>query len=446
LNGVTIALLIMRPRSAWPAMLLGIEVGVGLGEYLDNNTLASVVWQRLFSLAEVVISAALLPAFHGLEPWLRKPRIYRRFIAALLLGPGISGVMAAIFFHITTGQGYLAAFDDWAPSDALGIAAIMPLALSCLSAEMRDLFRPRAIPRTLGVLAAALACAAAVFSVSSYPLLFLLFPALLVVDSLLGFSGSAIAVLAISLMAVYCTTHGMGPFGVWPSSLAVTSNVALQLYLGFQLVALFPASLMLLERRRMAVELRDRNQQLLLLASVDGLTGIANRRSLDERFAQEWNSATRFHASLALIMIDIDHFKQFNDLYGHPAGDLCLQAVAAALQSTVQRAPDHLARFGGEEFALLLPHTDLAGAVHVAEQLRDAVLDLKIDHRGSASGQVTISLGCAALVPAKGVQNVTLLELADSALYDAKRSGRNCVRTPPSTSHTGLPLIRRLRA
>jgi diguanylate cyclase (GGDEF)-like protein len=127
-------------------------------------------------------------------------------------------------------------------------------------------------------------------------------------------------------------------------------------------------------------------------------------------------------------MIDIDHFKQFNDIYGHHAGDRCIQAVASALQSKVQRGQDHLARFGGEEFALLLPHTDLQGALHIAEQMRLAVLDLAIPHRAGAEGQVTISLGCAALSPVHGEDECKLLESADAALYQAKSAGRNQVQ------------------
>jgi diguanylate cyclase (GGDEF)-like protein len=219
----------------------------------------------------------------------------------------------------------------------------------------------------------------------------------------------------------------------------VTRDVAFQLFLGFHLVALFPASIMILERRRMAAELVDRNAQLLLLASLDGLTGIPNRRSLDERFAQEWSRAIRVGTPLALVMIDIDHFKQFNDIYGHHAGDRCLQAVATALQAKVQRGQDHLARFGGEEFALLLPHTDLQGALHIAEQLRLAVLELAIPHRAGAEGQVTISLGCAALGPVNGDSESRLLETADAALYQAKSMGRNQVYGAES-EHLPLPL------
>ena len=439
LNGITIALLICRPKSEWIPMLLGIELGIGLGEYLDANTLGSTIWQRIFSLIEVVLSAWFLPRFNTLEEWLRKPRIFLRFVCALVVGPLVSGVMAAVYFKVTKQQAFLSALDDWATADAIGIAAIMPLAISIRSQEMVALFRGKAAWRTLAVLVVAFASATIVFSVSQYPLLFLLYPTLLLVDSILGFSGSSLAVAAISFLSVYLTTNGKGPFGNWPAGLPVTRDVAFQLFLGFHLVALFPASISILERRRMAAELVDSNAQLLLLASLDGLTGIANRRSLDERFSQEWGRAIRVQTPLALVMIDIDHFKQFNDIYGHHAGDRCLQAVAAALQGKVQRGQDHLARFGGEEFALLLPHTSLEGALYIAEQMRLAVLDLAIPHRAAESEQVTISLGCAALTPANGEDESRLLEIADAALYQAKSEGRNRVHGADS-QHRVLPI------
>ena len=427
LNGVTIAILLMHPRSEWPAILIGVGIGSGIGECLDGNSVGIELLLRPISLLEVTISALLLPRFSTLGEWLRKPRIFTQFLGALLLGPSISGVLAALVFHLSAHQGYLSAFDDWAPSDALGIAVTMPLALSLRTTEMRDLFRPAQFFKTLSVLGLAFLVAGLVFGVSRYPLLFLLYPAMFLVESVLAFSGSAVAVLGVALIAVYLTGGGLGPFGVWPKDLPVSRDVAIQIYLGFQLLALFPASILLLERRRMATELSDTNEQLLMLASLDGLTGIPNRRSLDERFAQEWSRAVRLQTPVGLVMIDIDHFKQYNDLYGHHAGDECLQAVARVLYSEVRRTHDHVARFGGEEFALLLPHTDVEGAVHMAEILREAVENLAIDHRGCANGVVTVSIGCAAITPKLGENKLSLLQMADAALYEAKRSGRNRV-------------------
>ena len=427
LNGITIALLLRYRRRDWPSILLGVAVGTGIGEYLDDNTLVSEMWQRLFSVIEVLISASLLPLFFSLDRWLRTPYIFVRFVAALVFGPAISGLMAAIFFHQTQHLPYLLGFNGWATADAIGIAATMPLTLSIWSPEMLSLFRGRATIRTIGAIAFALAVATVIFTTARYPLLFLLYPVLLLVDSLLDFPGAALTVACICLIAVYCTTNGMGPFGVWPADLPVNRDVALQLYLGFHMVALFPASLLFMERKRMAEKLRESNRQLQMLASLDGLTSISNRRALDNQFAVEWKRAIRTQMPLALLMIDIDHFKQFNDLYGHHAGDQCLQSVARLLASRVRRPQDFVARYGGEEFAMLLPHTDLDGARKVAEEMRTAIVELSIEHGGSPSGRLTVSVGCSTCTPALGQDQLALLQMADAALYQAKQAGRNRV-------------------
>ncbi len=429
LNGANIALLLMRPRSQWLWVLLGIEIGTGLGEYVDDNTLRTVVTGRLCSAIEVVISACVLPAFVDLDRWLRTPHVFQRFFAALILGPGISGVLAATIAHATQGQAYLSAFNDWATADALGVAATMPLALSLRSPEMRKLFGRRALPRTLGIQALALCGAVLIFTVSRYPLVFLLYPLLLLVDSLLAFAGSAIAVVGVCLISVYCTIHSLGPFGHWPDDLYLPRNLALQIYFGFHLVALFPASIMLMERRRLAEELRVTNTRLVVLASLDGLTGIANRRSFDERFSQEWSRAVRQRRPVAVALIDLDNFKQYNDLYGHVAGDRCLCAVAQALAAEIQRPEDLVARYGGEEFALLLPDTSAEGASRVGERIRAAISELAIDHLGNSWNRVTVSIGYCSMMPVTGDGQAGLVQLADAALYQAKSAGRNRVET-----------------
>lgn len=172
--------------------------------------------------------------------------------------------------------------------------------------------------------------------------------------------------------------------------------------------------------------LQSVNEQLKRLSSLDGLTGISNRRSFDERLNEEWNRERRNVAPLSLILIDIDFFKLYNDNYGHLAGDECLARVANCLKETVHRPGDFVARYGGEEFVVILPETDEKGAMVIAENLRLAVEKMNLEHKMSkVSNHVTISLGVATILPSKLITQETLIDSADKALYTSKEKGRN---------------------
>ena len=174
--------------------------------------------------------------------------------------------------------------------------------------------------------------------------------------------------------------------------------------------------------------LEKQNAALARLADTDGLTGLANRRHLDERMALEVARAARERTPLSLIMIDVDFFKRYNDTYGHAAGDDCLRMVARVLAATVNRPADLAARFGGEEFAVLLPNTAQDGARRIAEAICGGVRASGMPHGASELGFVTISAGVATAVPAPGGDGRALVEAADAALYEAKEAGRNGVR------------------
>ena len=178
--------------------------------------------------------------------------------------------------------------------------------------------------------------------------------------------------------------------------------------------------------RRETAELAEANAELQRLSNVDGLTSIANRRLFDDFLAREWQRAIRREEPLTLVMIDVDHFKYYNDTYGHHTGDDCLRQVAAALQANIKRTADLVARYGGEEFAAILPDTDGAGAAKVAERLRTAVQALAMPHAASpVSDVVTVSVGAATMVPTGGISPLNLIAQADQALYQAKQGGRN---------------------
>ncbi len=181
-------------------------------------------------------------------------------------------------------------------------------------------------------------------------------------------------------------------------------------------------------RARVRTHLTLKRQADLLrsLAFVDGLTGVANRRRFDDSLQREWRRSRRNGASLALLLIDVDHFKQFNDCYGHLVGDSCLQAVAGALKTCLGRSHDLVARYGGEEFVCLMPDCDARGALAKAEELRQAVIALAIPHQDSPTAAiVTISIGAAITIPVDDNQAEALLELADEQLYTSKTAGRN---------------------
>lgn len=180
------------------------------------------------------------------------------------------------------------------------------------------------------------------------------------------------------------------------------------------------------ERKIAELALERANQALDRLAHLDGLTQIANRRRFDQAIGSEWSRLKREGKELGLIMADIDYFKQFNDIYGHQAGDDCLRSVASTLAALVHRPADLVARYGGEEFVILLPDTDIFGCRQIAEKMRQKIEQLHIPHVGSeAHSVVTMSFGVAVESPGTADGYEVLLRAADKALYQAKKGGRN---------------------
>ncbi len=267
----------------------------------------------------------------------------------------------------------------------------------------------------------------------------------------LGIGPAVLGLTSLALALVVFQRRLQDPLSLWMavSLLAAVLDVSLTLFSGgrftfgwyvARLLSLLTGVTMLIallsELIRQARRVADVNAQLEQMLGTDSLTGLRNRRSFETSMEQEWRRGRRDQTALSLLMIDIDVFKGYNDRYGHPAGDACLRRVAVALDGQVQRPADLVARLGGEEFVILLPGTEEAGAAQVAERVRAAVADLAIEHGGSLLGEVTISVGVATRRPADwSAQPAELVNAADRALYQAKGSGRNLVcveqKAPP---------------
>ena len=196
-------------------------------------------------------------------------------------------------------------------------------------------------------------------------------------------------------------------------------------------------------RKRAEQELQVAYREVEKLAIVDPLTGLANRRRFDAYLATEWRRGLREREPLSIVLIDVDLFKLYNDTYGHVRGDSCLKQIAESAMDVVTRPGDLVARFGGEEFAIILPNTDRNGAVQIATEVSAALHHRSLLHEGSPYGIVTISAGCATMVPQLGLHASDLVESADHAMYDAKRAGRNqvCASEQQASEALAAPLV-----
>ncbi len=213
-----------------------------------------------------------------------------------------------------------------------------------------------------------------------------------------------------------------------PDVLTSKVKIFLELYRQRQLLEIKTRELdaKIMELETLKHELEESNEKLRKLSSLDGLTDLPNRRFFDETMNREWQRGTRRQKPLSLILADIDHFKAFNDAYGHVIGDDCLKKVANGLGKSIFRDVDTIARYGGEEFAAILPETDKEGGVLIIQRMLESIEALKIPHIASPTAKhVTVSFGLSTMVPSTDVSPTQLIESSDRALYLAKNSGRN---------------------
>ncbi|HEY8099557.1 MAG TPA: diguanylate cyclase [Burkholderiaceae bacterium] len=218
--------------------------------------------------------------------------------------------------------------------------------------------------------------------------------------------------------------------GLYAENWCVMPKVGTQLYLAIDANPIYDKAgnlLAVIETLRDMTAQKEAQHALELLATQDAVTGIANRRRFDELLQLEWGRAMRDAKVLTLLMVDVDHFKIYNDTYGHQAGDACLKGIATTMADCIQRTVDVVARYGGEEFAVILPNAPSSGAIVVAERIRSAIERLDLSEFIAQSSNVTISIGVATMTPLQPGGFTQLIAAADAALYQAKRAGRNRV-------------------
>lgn len=439
------ALLHYRGQRAWLFALLAFTSEfIGIAHIFPLLT-ASLLC--LVNLLEVFVAYALMRRV-GCSPRLERVQDFGHFvIAGPLVGALLAGLVAGVVLQETLDTGgtpYLTLARLWWFGDALGLLIYTPLLLAFSAPRHAN---PPPMPWSrldVMVVVFTAALAVAVFASPSgqatglgYLTPTLLLPSVLYMAVRLEVRWTTLATALISLATAWALTNGHLTIGsasrhlviMWAQEFIVTLCIV---GIGF--------SILLRQLRRHESELEAKvlertqalensNRQLAVLSATDGLTGVANRRYFDEAFAREWGRTARTGETLALVMLDVDYFKSYNDHYGHLSGDDCLRDIANLLTTHYRRTGDVVARYGGEEFVLLTQVTDAVAAFGAADALREALHNLALPHAASPLGVVTVSIGLAVCVPSAHDSADSLLQHADQMLYQAKAAGRNRTHT-----------------
>ena len=573
-NGLQLGLLLTAPRRRWAGLVIAGCLANLLSSVVVGDPIPLICRATGYNALEVVL--AVLPQRQALADAadLTRTRPFLRFLVfGVVVAPVITSLVVfadAQFSGVGPGLDLLT---NWITGHALGIATMAPVTLAFRRESVAQLLQRKALGELLLGFLAVVGVSLVVFAQSSYPLLFLIFPPMLLVAMRTGFIGTTVCVLVVVVIAVVFTSLGHGPLSLVHSRTVGVAFSAmsdrfllLQLFIASLLLSLFPIVVALAERQRglhavegaknrlrlladystdvilltdasnrrlyvspavkevfgwtpeeflkqsyvdmvhpddlervralqreaenqsatlsmiyrahradgreiwlesqvtnfrdsdfreLAVEagvdvaagdmamgrvvthrditrrrqtelaLERANEELASLVWKDGLTGLANRRRYDEALCSEWQQALRGGYPLAVLFMDVDHFKLFNDRYGHQRGDQCLVAVADCIASGLFRPGDLAARYGGEEFAVILPNTPIDDAARVAERIRNNLELIGMEHTGSPVGVLTLSVGVAGAVPREHGSVQDIVRAADEALYTSKREGRN---------------------
>jgi diguanylate cyclase (GGDEF)-like protein len=430
------ALLRFRGQRGWLMAILTFSSDV-IGN-LPSFAWGEAVLLSLVNVFEVVLTWLLMRRA-GASPRLERIRDLGTFVlAGPLLSAFVAGFLgAAVIKTLESGTTpYLTLMRVWWFGDGLGLLIYTPLLLT-FAHRTTEVVRLRWLDGVVVLLS--LGLAVLIFSARGgetsgmFLSPTLLLPSVLFVAARFGVRWASLAVALVSLTCAWVLTLGNQPFGAMPMYLEIVraQEFILTLCIVGMGFAILLSELKAHERglevkvRERTLELEESNSKLASMSTTDGLTGIANRRRFDEVLGNEWQRAQGNGQPLALALIDVDWFKNYNDCYGHLAGDDCLRNIASMLASRSSFDSGLVARYGGEEFAFIAPSTDEARAIGMANAICKALVEMGLPHAQSPFNLVTASVGVAVLVPKDGQPAQALVKLADEALYRAKARGRN---------------------
>jgi diguanylate cyclase (GGDEF)-like protein len=436
-NGVMLAPMLRSLPTRWPWLAAAIMLGTSIAYWATGAAFMLALLLGLFSSAELLLASHILyRSFHGMPDLTQQGALIRFGLSAVILAPLAAVLPGALLLCELTNVPFLELARIWYLSDALGLAVFGPLALSVRPGALLLLFGRENFTRTLMLFLLLAACTSLALYQSRYPLLYVIYPPLLLVVFRLSMPGVVIGVVIITILTIAFTAAGRGTFMLIEHGDWTQRVLLIQVFIATTLATMLPVAAVLAQRNRLTLALRASEERLTVLSGSDPLTGLANRRSFDAALEHNLARAGRSGRPLSLLMIDVDHFKDFNDRFGHLCGDACLQRVAAAVAHHAHRPDDLAARFGGEEFAMILPDTDAQGAAAIAEGVRSFVKSNRGSSAAPTCESVSVSIGVASVSGLGKISATQLIQAADNALYTAKHAGRDrvCVAGRDSSS------------
>jgi diguanylate cyclase (GGDEF)-like protein len=425
-NGAILAYLLTREKKLWWQYLLAGFLGNFVGDVFSDETVLSAIEFSLLNACEIFVAAFLLRLSLTTNPDFEQPKAFFNFcILAVFTIPLLTALLASLYLYFSINEEPINVWPQWFFSDSLGVAIVTPLFLGFLSRDIFPLFSKEKRLHTLLGFVASILVIGAVFYQTTYPFLFFIPPVLIAVAAAQGIYSVALYLPFLAFIGLYATIIGHGPLALARNSILSEKIILAQLFFLINFALLYFVANLASERRRVV-------QRLAQLALIDGLTGIANRRSFDETLSKECRRAWREKKPVSLLLLDIDNFKAFNDIYGHPEGDRCITRLAQNLSKFAHRPGDLTARYGGEELAVILTGCGEIDARKIAEHVRRSIEELGIPHKGNKanSDKVTTSIGVSTFNPTISANENApqiLIDHADKALYEAKRTGRNKV-------------------